>query len=250
MPNISYSPSLFTAHLVKTNESLLVDDGNSKWTTFKTKMNQVELMAEKIPMNKTRRNVRRCVKIILLLCGNQTAQKRSRAMPTINQLDEQVKVKSKNPWKKKGKWKILLVSSRSNREFDTKIVKCRLIPVWKSFQTRESPLVWWEQTYQRWPRRWLWSKLIVVSDQWEWTHKRREYYQKNRFQWWTAWGKGIIYEWLYLSEGPILSSNSSNCWFHWRATARRTSSDPSDWNELENEREIGDKCQSKIDEGQ
>ena len=63
-------------------------------------MNQVDKIVEIETIVRTRINVLRCVNMILLLCGNQTAQKRSNAMQTINQLEQHVNVKSKKPKQK------------------------------------------------------------------------------------------------------------------------------------------------------
>ncbi len=57
-------------------------------------------MVERKTILRTKINVFLCVNIVLLLCGNQTAQKRSNAIQTINQLEQHVKVKSKKPSKK------------------------------------------------------------------------------------------------------------------------------------------------------
>ena len=62
-----------------------------------TDKNHVESNVEKEIIIKTRRNVFRCVNIVLLLRGNQTAQNRSKAMETINQLEQHVNDKSKKP---------------------------------------------------------------------------------------------------------------------------------------------------------
>ncbi len=54
-------------------------------------------MVERKTILRTRINVFLCVNIVLLLCGNQTAQKRSNAIQTNNQLEQHVNVKSKKP---------------------------------------------------------------------------------------------------------------------------------------------------------
>lgn len=62
-----------------------------------TNINQVERMVEIKIIITTRLKIFRWVKRILFWWGNQTAQNRSTATKTINQLEQQVNVKSKNP---------------------------------------------------------------------------------------------------------------------------------------------------------
>ena len=134
---------------------------------FRAKINQVERIVEEKMTVSARRKVFRWVKIFLLLCGNQTAQKRSKAMQTINQLEQHVNAKSKNPRKENVRVNFrrkIFFNFRRHHVFDTKMMKDLLIRLEQSFQTIGLPQVSKEQTNPRQLMQWSKWKPIVFLD--------------------------------------------------------------------------------------
>ena len=108
-----------------------------------------------------------------------------------------------------------LTNEKTDREFDTRMLKHLSVRFVESFEAREWKQEWVEQTNQRWPVQWWWSREIDVSSPSRRTRTPWRCCPSVQYRWWMVSSRDRSYTSMYRAVVPVRLMYTMLWWFRW-----------------------------------